>query len=69
MVTWSTKDDTKSSVVEYGIESFQLSEKGSSTHFVDGGAGKHSQFVHRVSLLVASKNVKLSSISRLCSII
>uniref|UniRef100_T1GWM5 Purple acid phosphatase n=1 Tax=Megaselia scalaris TaxID=36166 RepID=T1GWM5_MEGSC len=50
VVTWSTKDDTKSSVVEYGIESFQLSEKGSSTHFVDGGAGKHSQFVHRVVL-------------------
>lgn len=50
IVTWSTFNNTKVSIVEYGINGFALSAIGSSKLFVDGGPKKHSQFIHRVVL-------------------
>ena len=57
VVTWSTKQDTEESIVEYGIGGFILTEKGNSTLFVDGGEKKHKQYIHRVWL----KNLSPSS--------
>lgn len=39
-----------SSLVEYGPDDFSQSAVGSSTKFVDDGASKHTQFIHRVTL-------------------
>jgi len=50
VVTWSTRDDTKESIVEYGIGGFILTAKGKSTLFVDGGKQKRKQYIHRVLL-------------------
>lgn len=50
VVTWSTRDDTKESIVEYGIGGFILTAKGNSTLFVDGGNEKQQQYIHRVLL-------------------
>ena len=50
VVTWSTFNDTKQSVVEYGIGGMALQAEGSSSLFVDGGPAKHSQYIHRVTL-------------------
>lgn len=51
MVTWSTIDDAEESIVEYGFGK-TLDERavGTSQKFVDGGPGKKSQYIHRVSL-------------------
>lgn len=58
VVTWSTTDDTKESVVEYGIGGLILKAHGFSTLFVDGGPKKHSQYIHRVVLFHLSPNSK-----------
>lgn len=50
VVTWSTINDTKESIVEYGIGGFVLRATGSATLFTDGGPEKHSQYIHRVKL-------------------
>ncbi|CAD6208214.1 GSCOCG00010467001-RA-CDS [Cotesia congregata] len=50
VVTWSTKNDTKESIVEYGIDGFITRSKGTRTRFVDGGNKKREQFIHRVYL-------------------
>lgn len=50
VVTWSTRDDTKESVVEYGIGGLILRATGNSTLFVDGGKEKQKQYIHRVLL-------------------
>ncbi|CAG7727913.1 unnamed protein product, partial [Allacma fusca] len=51
MVTWSTIDDPQGSVVEFGLN--HITEKtfnGSSIKFVDQGAQKLTQYIHRVLL-------------------
>ncbi|XP_011301177.1 iron/zinc purple acid phosphatase-like protein [Fopius arisanus] len=50
VVTWSTRDDTKESIVEYGIGGFALTARGNSTLFIDGGKQKRRQYIHRVYL-------------------
>ncbi|KAK9710622.1 Calcineurin-like phosphoesterase [Popillia japonica] len=50
VVTWSTFNDTKSSVVEYGIGGMILQAEGTSKLFVDGGPERHAQYIHRVRL-------------------
>lgn len=49
VVTWSTKNDTES-LVKYGIGLFQLTAKGASEIFVDGGEKRNFQYIHRVKL-------------------
>lgn len=51
IVTWSTFNDTKLSLVRFGLNgNITLKAKGSSTKFVDGGTEKHTQYIHRVKL-------------------
>ncbi|KAL3284956.1 hypothetical protein HHI36_019085 [Cryptolaemus montrouzieri] len=50
VVTWSTFDKTETSLVEYGIDDLTVRAKGTSKLFVDGGSGKHSQYIHTVTL-------------------
>lgn len=50
VVTWSTRDNTKESIVEYGIGGLILRSVGNSTLFVDGGHQKRKQYIHRVWL-------------------
>lgn len=52
VVTWSTRDNTKESICEYGIDSIDdntASSPEGPTLFVDGGAKKAKQYIHRVS--------------------
>lgn len=48
MVTWSTKNDTKESIVEYGIDGFITRSKGTRNLFIDGGDKRRQQYIHRV---------------------
>lgn len=50
VVTWSTINDTKESIVEYGIGGFALTAVGSAKLFVDGGPEKRAQYIHKVTL-------------------
>lgn len=50
VVSWSTMQNTGESVVEFGIAGFVQRATGVAELFVDGGAAKHSQYVHRVRL-------------------
>ncbi|XP_017963627.1 acid phosphatase type 7 isoform X5 [Drosophila navojoa] len=53
VVTWSTRDNTNESICEYGIDSVtEQSAKAAQgpTAFVDGGAQKATQYIHRVTL-------------------
>ena len=50
VVTWSTRDLTNSSVVEYGIGGLSAKSSGSASLFVDGGHERRSQYIHRVTL-------------------
>jgi len=63
IVTWSTKNDTKESIVEYGIGGFILRAEGNSTLFVDGGEKKRKQYIHRVWLKNLTPNSKYSKTS------
>lgn len=58
VVTWSTFNETKDSIVEYGINGLILTATGKSTLFVDGGPENHSQWIHRVKLKDLSSNTK-----------
>ncbi|XP_041468978.1 acid phosphatase type 7-like [Lytechinus variegatus] len=51
-VTWSTFNQTKQSVVYFGLSLGNLSSvaKGSATKFVDEGPERHTQYIHRVKL-------------------
>lgn len=50
VVTWSTFNDTNSSVVEYGINGLNFKTTGYRTLFVDDGTEKRKQYIHRVKL-------------------
>lgn len=50
VVTWSTFNETRDSVVEYGIGGLILKQNGTSKLFVDGGSERHSQYIHTVVL-------------------
>lgn len=49
-MTWSTRDATNESIVEYGFKNKDVNVKveGNSTLFVDGGPKQRSQYIHRV---------------------
>lgn len=72
VVTWSTVNNTPNSVVEYGINGLALTSTGSSKKFVDGGQGKHTQYIHRVVLNALTPNSKYGKfflLSFLCCIV
>jgi len=50
VVTWSTKNLTNSSIVEYGIGRLNSKAVGSTSLFVDGGKERRAQYIHRVQL-------------------
>jgi len=52
VVTYSTPEDTRASLVEYGTDMFSLHLRGqgNSTKFVSAGSEGHTQFIHRVHL-------------------
>jgi len=62
VVTWSTRNDTEESIVEYGIGGFVLRAEGNSTLFVDGGRKKQKQYIHRVWLKNLTPDSKYSKI-------
>lgn len=39
------------SIVEYGIDGYTQNATGSAEKFIDGGAAKRSQYIHRVSYI------------------
>lgn len=51
VVTWSTRDNTNSSIVEYGIGGLILTAKGTRKLFIDEGNEKRQQYIHRVNLV------------------
>jgi len=62
VVTWSTRNNTKESIVEYGINGFILRAEGNSTLFVDGGNESQTQYIHRVWIKDLTPNSKYSKI-------
>ncbi|XP_055842962.1 acid phosphatase type 7-like isoform X2 [Episyrphus balteatus] len=50
VVTWSTRDDSKESIVEYGETAFEKLSKSKPIKFVDGGKEKSTQYIHEVTL-------------------
>jgi hypothetical protein len=50
VVTWSTANRTKESIVEYGIGGLILTANGTSTLFISGGNESRKQYIHRVKL-------------------
>lgn len=58
VVTWSTRNDTEESIVEYGIGGLILTAQGNSTLFIDGGNEKQKQYIHRVWLRNLEPNSK-----------
>ncbi|KAF2355295.1 Iron/zinc purple acid phosphatase-like C-terminal domain [Trinorchestia longiramus] len=52
VVTWSTLSPTTESVVEWGVDLFDLNTRtaGNSSVFVDGGSLASTQYIHRVHL-------------------
>lgn len=61
-MTWSTRNDTEESLVEYGIGGLVFQAKGNSTLFIDGGAKKQRQYIHRVWLKNLNPDNKYSKI-------
>ncbi|XP_034670899.1 acid phosphatase type 7 isoform X3 [Drosophila subobscura] len=58
VVTWNTRDNTNESICEFGIEGLQQLAKSphGPTAFVDGGAKKATQYIHRVTLTKLEPN-------------
>lgn len=50
VVTWTTFDDTESSIVEYGTNGLDISADGNRTKFTDGGSLGRVSYIHRVHL-------------------
>lgn len=52
VVTWNTRDNTNESICEFGIDGLHQRVKATQmpTKFVDGGAKKATQYIHRVTL-------------------
>ncbi|KAI5638603.1 calcineurin-like phosphoesterase domain-containing protein [Phthorimaea operculella] len=50
-ITWSTMKDTHKSVVQFGEKTTDQMTTGHRTVFVDGGALKHKQWIHRATLM------------------
>ncbi|XP_039496997.1 acid phosphatase type 7 isoform X3 [Drosophila santomea] len=52
VVTWNTRDNTNESICEFGIDGLHQRVKAARmpTKFVDGGAKKATQYIHRVTL-------------------
>ncbi|XP_032582199.1 acid phosphatase type 7 isoform X3 [Drosophila sechellia] len=52
VVTWNTRDNTNESICEFGIDGLHQRVKAAQmpTKFVDGGAKKATQYIHRVTL-------------------
>ncbi|KQS29830.1 acid phosphatase type 7 isoform X3 [Drosophila erecta] len=52
VVTWNTRDNTNESICEFGIDGLHQRVKAAHmpTKFVDGGAKKATQYIHRVTL-------------------
>lgn len=51
VVTWSTMDDVgaNGTIVEYGINGLTFSASGTVDKFIDDGAARRAQYIHRVS--------------------
>lgn len=62
-MTWSTRNDTNESIVEYGIGGLILTATGYSTPFIDGGNEKQKQYIHRVWLKNLTPNSKYSKLN------
>lgn len=60
VVTWSTVNGTKESIVEYGIGGLNLTANGTSTQFVSGGNEKRKQYIHKVKLPNLTSGTKYS---------
>ncbi|PIK60173.1 hypothetical protein BSL78_02894, partial [Apostichopus japonicus] len=61
VVTWSTFNNTNTSVVQFGFHgNLSYSAVGSSTKFVDGGPEKHTQYIHRVKMTSLKPNLTYS---------
>jgi hypothetical protein len=60
VVTWSTVNGTKESIVEYGIGELTLTAEGTSTLFISGGNEKRKQYMHRVKLPNLTSGTKYS---------
>lgn len=60
VITWSTINGTKESVVEYGIGGLNLTANGISTLFVSGGNEKRKQYIHKVKLPNLTSGTKYS---------
>ncbi|XP_036339037.1 acid phosphatase type 7 isoform X2 [Rhagoletis pomonella] len=52
VVTWSTRDDTKTSICQYGLEKFEFVQNSTQPpqKFIDGGQTHSTQYMHRVTL-------------------
>ena len=50
ILTWTTQDFVNETVVEYGIDLFDLNAVGFSRIFRDGGAEKRETTIHQVAL-------------------
>ena len=51
VVTWSTMNVTQNSTCVYGIDTPTMVAKGYTRKFVDGGPQRHTQYIHRVTLI------------------
>ncbi len=62
IVTWSTMNDTKTSVVKYGLTPASLTGQatGTTRRFVDGGLLHRSQYIHTVVITGLTPGQKYS---------
>jgi hypothetical protein len=60
VVTWSTVNGTKESIVEYGTGGLILTANGTSTLFVSGGNEKRKQYIHKAKMPNLTSGTKYS---------